>query len=69
MHPISARSRFESGSDYQIHKWDDRTKAAAIQIAYQNLVRSSPRFYSNDIGKEAAKILNAMEEELKYHRS
>lgn len=39
----------------------DRATAAALQIAYQNLIRLGWKFDAADVGKEARKILNAFD--------
>lgn len=39
----------------------DRATAAALQIAYQNLIRMGWRFSAEDVGKEARKIMDALD--------
>lgn len=39
----------------------DRSIAAALQIAYQNLLRLGWKFSAADVGKHAREILNAFD--------
>jgi hypothetical protein len=39
----------------------DRATAAALQIAYQNLLRLGWKFSAEDVGKEARKIMDAFD--------
>lgn len=39
----------------------DRTEAAALRIAYENLLRLGWKFSAVDIGKTAAGIINALD--------
>lgn len=39
----------------------DRATAAALQIAYQNLIRLGWKFSAEDVGKEARKIMDTFD--------
>lgn len=39
----------------------DRATAAALQIAYQNLIRLGWKFSAEDVGKDARKIMDAFD--------